>query len=204
MAEKSYAQLYIHDPDEALEIHSHRNPQCQHQVMAELQDMLHNVNPFVPIYKQAYQIMSSKPPEEQHDVTLRLHLNDSADGRRYNLPTANEIAAIVPGHGEEVVSSDRDIILRLIGGSLKRMYDSALTEIQSGYSYPRQFMSNVDNRRRIQATTRSASPTQTPSLRDDSDSGYEESQVVPGDGSQKESSLANTMGPSASRWYVKS
>jgi hypothetical protein len=121
MANKQYAQLYIHDPDEALDVCSRRNPECQHQVMGELQDMLHNVNPFVPIYRQAYQIMSSKPPEEQHDVTLHLHLNDSADGHHYNLPTANEIAAIVPGHGEEVISSDHDIVLRLVGGSLKRI-----------------------------------------------------------------------------------
>jgi len=42
-------------------------------------------------------------------------MSDSADGRRYNLPTANEIAAVVPGNGEEDVSSHRDIILRLIG-----------------------------------------------------------------------------------------
>jgi len=119
MANKQYAQLYIHDPDEALDICSHQNPECQCQVMSKLQNMLHNVNPFVPIYQQAYQIMSYKPPEEQHDVTLCLHLNDSADGHYYNLSTANKIAAIVPGHGEEAISSDHDIVLQLVGGYLK-------------------------------------------------------------------------------------
>ena len=119
--EKSYAQLYVHDPDEALDIRRHRNPQCNPSVMQNLQAMLYEVNPFIPIYQQAYHIMSSKPPEEHHNVALKLHLSEGADGRRYNLPTANEIAAIVPGNGEEEVSSDRDIILRLTGGSLRRI-----------------------------------------------------------------------------------
>jgi hypothetical protein len=132
-ADKSYAQLYIHDPDEALDIRQRRNPQCERAVMGELQDMLHNVNPFVPIYQQAYQVMSSKPPEEHHNLAVRLHMSDSADGRRYNLPTANEIAAVVPGNGEEDVSSHRDIILRLIGGSLKRV--SQLSPVYDALHY---------------------------------------------------------------------
>ena len=118
--EKSYAQLYVHDPDEALNIRQHRNPECDRSIMSELQAMLHNVNPFVSLYQHAFQVMSAKPPEEHRRIAVRLHLKDGADGRRYNLPTANEIAAIVPGNGEENVSSDRDIILRLTGGSLKR------------------------------------------------------------------------------------
>src|SRR5580700_7621655 len=90
--------------------------------MQDLQDMLHNVNPFIPIYQQAYQVMAAKPPEEHHNLAVRLHMSDSADGRQYNLPTANEIAVVVPGNGEEEdVSSNRDIILRLTGGSLKRI-----------------------------------------------------------------------------------
>jgi hypothetical protein len=100
-AEKSYAQLYIHDPDEALDICQYRNPLCDHSVMQELQDTLHNVNPFVPLYQQAYQVMASKPPEEHHNLWLHLHMSASADGCHYNLPTANEIAAVVPGTGEE-------------------------------------------------------------------------------------------------------
>jgi len=58
-ADKSYAQLYIHDPDEALDIRQRREPSVRTCSHGELQDMLHNVNPFVPIYQQAYQVMSS-------------------------------------------------------------------------------------------------------------------------------------------------
>ena len=44
-----------------------------------------------------------------------------ADARRYNLPTVEEIAAVVPGDGSENVSQHRDIILRLQGGGLRRI-----------------------------------------------------------------------------------
>jgi hypothetical protein len=88
--------------------------------MSELQNMLHNVNPFVPLYQHAFQVMQAKPSEEHRRIAVRLHLKDGADERRYNLPTANELAAIIPGNGDENVESDQDIILRLTGGSLKR------------------------------------------------------------------------------------
>ena len=52
--EKSYAQLYVHDPDEALNIRQRRNPACQQPIMHALQDMLYNVNPFIPVYQQAH------------------------------------------------------------------------------------------------------------------------------------------------------
>ena len=52
---------------------------------------------------------------------MRLHLQQAADARRYNLPTVEEIAAVVPGDGSENVRAHRDIILRLQGGGLRRI-----------------------------------------------------------------------------------
>jgi len=45
----------------------------------------------------------------------------NADGHRYNLPTADEIAAVIPGDGSEERSDHRDIVVRLTGGGLKRI-----------------------------------------------------------------------------------
>jgi len=45
-----------------------------------------------------------------------LYLQQGADARHYNLPTVEEIAAVVPGDGSENVSQHRDIILFLQGG----------------------------------------------------------------------------------------
>ena len=52
---------------------------------------------------------------------MRLHLQQGNDARRYNLPTMDEIAAIVPGDGSQNVRVDRDIVLRLQGGGLRRI-----------------------------------------------------------------------------------
>ena len=49
---------------------------------------------------------------------MRLHLQQAADARRYNLPTVEKIAVVVPGDGLENVKMDHDIILRLQGGGL--------------------------------------------------------------------------------------
>ena len=47
---------------------------------------------------------------------MRLHLWQGIDERRYNLPTVEEVAAIVPGDGSQNVRVGHDIILCLQGG----------------------------------------------------------------------------------------
>ncbi|KAG2138023.1 hypothetical protein DEU56DRAFT_703219, partial [Suillus clintonianus] len=86
-----------------------------------LHDMLYRNHPYAPLYKQAYQVMREKPPEQHTDVRARIHFQQGTDGRRYNLPTADEIAVIIPGDGSEEVSDKHDIILRLQGGQLQRV-----------------------------------------------------------------------------------
>jgi len=117
----AYAQLYVHDPMEALNIRGNRNENLLPQIMTELQAMMHETHPYVPLYKQAFLIMRAKPPEQQKDVVVKLHMDKNADGHRYNLPTADEIAAVIPGDGSEERSDHRDIVVRLTGGGLKRI-----------------------------------------------------------------------------------
>jgi len=70
------------------------------------------------LYKQAFQIMRAKP---QKKVVVKLHVDKNADGHHYNLPTADEIAAIIPGDGSEERSDHCDIVLHLTGGGLKHI-----------------------------------------------------------------------------------
>ena len=63
--------------------------------------------------------MKEKPREEYPNIEVRLHVGDGTDGRRYNLPTVNELAAIIPGDGSEPVQNDRDIVLCMHDHSLK-------------------------------------------------------------------------------------
>ena len=115
----AYAQLYVHDPAEALNVRGNRNPNLLPQLMTELQAMMHETHPYVPLYKHTFQIMRAKPPGEQKKVIVKLHLDKNADGRHYNLSTTDEIAAIIPGDGSKARSDHRDIVIHLTGGGLK-------------------------------------------------------------------------------------
>src|SRR6202040_1500713 len=79
------------------------------------------VNPFVPLYKQAYHIMQEAPPDLQPNIRVSIVLQPGDDHRRYNLPTVNEVAAILPGSGEEDVNYNRDIVLRFTHGGLRHI-----------------------------------------------------------------------------------
>ena len=124
----SYAQLYILDPEEALNQRAQNNlgangqPLLDGPTMQVLHDMLHEVNPYINLYKYAYQTMSEKPPEEQHTISMRLVLQQGDDQRRYNLPTVTEIAAIIPARPDAELqqrkSDYREIALRMRGGGL--------------------------------------------------------------------------------------
>ncbi|KAF8546491.1 hypothetical protein OG21DRAFT_1426894, partial [Imleria badia] len=83
--------------------------------------MLRESHPYAEVYKQAHDIMRARPPQEQTDVCMRIHLQQGDDARRYNLPTVDEIAAIVPGDGSQHVRADCDIVVHLQGGGLCRI-----------------------------------------------------------------------------------
>ena len=116
-----YAQLYIYDEQAALAARNSRNPNLDHVTMGELQDMLIANNPFVPLYKQAYQVMCDSPDESQPNLQMTIVLEQGADRRRYNLPTVDEVAAIIPGTGEEDINHHRDIVLRYKDGNTKHI-----------------------------------------------------------------------------------
>jgi hypothetical protein len=89
--------------------------------MDELQDMLIANNPFVPLDKQAYQIMCDSPAESEPNLRMTIVLEQGADRHRYNLPTVDEVATIIPGTGEENVDLHRDIVFRYKHGGIKNI-----------------------------------------------------------------------------------
>ncbi|KIK33381.1 hypothetical protein CY34DRAFT_99690, partial [Suillus luteus UH-Slu-Lm8-n1] len=62
----SYAQLYIYDSDEATDIRATRpgNEGLDRRILRNLHDMLYRNHLYAPLYKQAYQVMREKAPEE--------------------------------------------------------------------------------------------------------------------------------------------
>ena len=119
-----FAQLYIFDPKDALRLRmgNQANAALNRTVMNDLQDMLYRQHPAVHLYQQALEKMRNMGPDQDHRIAL--HFDENTDHRRYNLPTvtSNEIAAIIPGDGDQFQSA-RDIILYERGGGLKEISD---------------------------------------------------------------------------------
>lgn len=114
----SYAQLYIYDPILATAQRMNRNPGLDENVMRNLHDMIKANHFYANIYQQANEIFAGQA--QTPNMQLKLHFDAGTDARRYNLPTAQEVALILPGDGSEV-DNRRDIILRYraqLGGGL--------------------------------------------------------------------------------------
>ena len=116
-----YAQLYIYDPQEALDFRMNHaaNSHLHRETMQTLQDMLYRRHPAVQLYKQAIEMTQNI---DQCAIALRFEHN--SDIRRYNLPTvtSNEIAVILPGDGDQPTRA-RDIVIHKRGGGLREISD---------------------------------------------------------------------------------
>lgn len=109
--EPSFAQLYIYDGQEALNLRNNRNTNLRPETMASLQDMLLHHHQYAPIFRHAHEILAEC---DNPDVILTLHCLSHNDRRRYNLPSSDEVAVILPNSSEWSWEADRrDIVLRL-------------------------------------------------------------------------------------------
>ena len=84
--------------------------------------MLYRCHPAVQLYRQAWELTTHLPLEQQ--CTISLHFDQNCDRRRYNKPDAsvNKIAVILPGDGDQVKKL-QDIILYHKNGPLHHMSD---------------------------------------------------------------------------------
>lgn len=115
-----YSQLYIVDSGSALAHRMTKNPSRRADTMELLQGLLNANHRYAAIYKQAHEILAEYPDAD--NASIRLRVDPSRDQRRYNLPTADEVAVIIPGDGEQATDG-RDIILRNHQNSLQRVSD---------------------------------------------------------------------------------
>ena len=115
----TYAQIYILDTAEQLNIRRLNNRNLDPVVMDDLQTMLLDSHPYIGHYHYAYELIREKPVEEQKEISIRLHVNLQQDQRTHNLPTAEEIAVIIPEEGMDHAIDNRDVVLRARGGRLE-------------------------------------------------------------------------------------
>jgi len=119
----SYAQLYIYDSQLALQQRMNRNDDLDPNTMSSLQSMLLTHHRYSKDFKHAYEILRGYP--DGADAEVRLHVRSGLDQRRYNLPTSDEVAVILPGDG--TAPERRDIILHPRSGTY------SLTRIDDGH-----------------------------------------------------------------------
>ena len=127
-----YAQMYIYDAqwgtDTASTARAERNQGTQPDIMIDLLDMLHSVNPYIPLYQQAHDQLC-----QLHGgsfVQMQMALPPGFDRRHYNLPQEREIAAILPGSNEHATVG-RDLIVKL-----RLQNDDGVRECPSSASIP--------------------------------------------------------------------
>jgi hypothetical protein len=101
-----FAQLYIHDTkNERQNCHM---PSFDPITLDWLLTMMYNINPNVEVFKMARDMMAT----EGAPTDLKLHFIafQTKDARRYNVLTANEIAALMVGDDSETVDM-HDVIV---------------------------------------------------------------------------------------------
>ena len=70
-----YAQIYILDTAEQLNVRRLNNRNLDPVVMDNLQTMLLDSHPYISYYCYAYELIREMPVEEQEEITIRLHVN---------------------------------------------------------------------------------------------------------------------------------
>jgi len=115
----TYAQIYILDTAEQLNVRRLNNRNLDPVVMDDLQTMLLDNYLYIGYYYHVYELIRKKLVEEQKEISIRLHVNLQQDQRTHNLPTAEDIAVIIPEEGVHHVIDNRDVVLQARGGRLK-------------------------------------------------------------------------------------
>jgi hypothetical protein len=83
-------------------------PSLDPTTLDRLLGMMYNINPYVEVFKMARDTMATKGPPM--DLKLHLIACRTKDACRYDVPMADEVAALMVGDGSEVV--DRwDVVL---------------------------------------------------------------------------------------------
>jgi hypothetical protein len=115
-----FAQLYIHDTK-----HEHQNrhavmPSLDPTMLDRLLTMMYNINPYVEMFKMARDMMAIEGAPM--DLKLRFIAFRTKDAHRYNVPMADEVAALMVGDGSEVVDR-RDVVVAQQAGSFQRIFE---------------------------------------------------------------------------------
>jgi hypothetical protein len=83
-------------------------PSLDPRTLDRLLTMMYNINPYVEMFKMARDMMATEGVPM--DLKLCLIASRTKDAHRYNVPTTDEVAALMVGDGSEAVAR-RDVII---------------------------------------------------------------------------------------------
>jgi hypothetical protein len=113
-----FAQLYFHDTEHERQNHHAVMPLFDPTTLDRLLTMMFNINPYVEAFKMARDMMATEGAPV--DLKLRLIASRTKDARRYNVPTADEVIALMVGDGSEAIDR-RDVVLAQQVGPFQRI-----------------------------------------------------------------------------------
>ena len=116
----AYCQLYIYDGREALNHRLNRNTNLRQDTLLQLQHTLLQHHQYAPIFRHAFEVLRE---HGDVDISLSLHCLTENDRRRYNLPSTDEVAVIIPNKNAWDKDS-RDILLRYRNGGLMHISEA--------------------------------------------------------------------------------
>ncbi|KAK3804543.1 MAG: hypothetical protein JOS17DRAFT_693239, partial [Linnemannia elongata] len=122
--EPTFAQIYFHDPNDQVARRQAIFPDAlEEDRLRVIQTMLETSNRFCRMYKNIREREAEHGPVE--DIRIVLKAARETDGRRqrqYDLPSANEIAVLMPG--DDTATEPRDIIIQGRDGHLERIKET--------------------------------------------------------------------------------
>ena len=140
-----FAQIFLYDPDDAIQQLSIRPggyvlPSVIDIVLLRLLlEMLHEYNPFVTIYRTAYERMQQALSQlSQNNIQIILNpqmellITKGLDQHYYNLAMTNEVAIIIPDEYRE--ASHRDIILAQRNNTIEGSIFRTITSSHAAYT----------------------------------------------------------------------
>ncbi|CAG8743002.1 20_t:CDS:2, partial [Cetraspora pellucida] len=103
-----FAQLYVYDTEHELQNRMSIMPNLDSIILAELQQILHNMNPYCRIFRQ---VGNMHKLDLSLDLKMLIINNRRQDPRRYNIPTTSEVAVIMIDDRQTDKLLNHDIIV---------------------------------------------------------------------------------------------
>nr|XP_047124283.1 uncharacterized protein LOC124806990 [Hydra vulgaris] len=118
----AYCQLYVYDPNTALNFRMEQNDCCIRELMELLQTIINQENPYALAFKNMAEVEDAEirqaAIEGRPISVVKMSLLEGCDRRRYNLPSHEEVAIVFVGN-DGAPPPSREVVIYPRGQPLK-------------------------------------------------------------------------------------